>query len=139
MVELVQAMRDGEKETITINTTPQINIPQSHTKNSNPIQSQRPRPKKKRKEKKKSIIIKKGASLMSFGGFIENSTGGGGARIVTDISYRNSNVNNHHNMRSGALAQPRLVSPPLTKSMFNSSPGLSLGLVRQPLSLTQIF
>uniref|UniRef100_A0A2N9GUQ5 Homeobox domain-containing protein n=1 Tax=Fagus sylvatica TaxID=28930 RepID=A0A2N9GUQ5_FAGSY len=65
---------------------------------------------------------------MSFGGFIENSTGGGGARIVTDISYRNSNVNNHHNMPSGALAQPRLVSPPLTKSMFNSSPGLSLGL-----------
>jgi hypothetical protein len=79
---------------------------------------------------------KKGASLMSFGGFIENSTGGGGARIVTDISYRNSNVNNHHNMPSGALAQPRLVSPPLTKSMFNSSPGLSLGLVRQPLSLS---
>jgi homeobox-leucine zipper protein len=76
---------------------------------------------------------------MSFGGFIENSIGGGGARIVTDISYRNSNVNNHHNKRSGALAQPRLVSPPLTKSMFNSSPRLSLGLVRQPLSLTQIF
>ena len=76
---------------------------------------------------------------MSFGGFIENSTGGGGARIVTDISYRNSNVNNHHNKRFGALAQPRLVSPPLTKSMFNSSPRLFLGLVQQPISLTQIF
>jgi hypothetical protein len=29
MAELVQAMRDGEKETITINTTLQINIPKS--------------------------------------------------------------------------------------------------------------
>ena len=58
MAEVVQAMRDREKETITINTTPQINIPQSHTKNPNPIHSQRPRPKKK-KRKKKSIIIKK--------------------------------------------------------------------------------
>nr|POE77151.1 homeobox-leucine zipper protein anthocyaninless 2 [Quercus suber] len=65
---------------------------------------------------------------MSFGGFLENSTGGGGARIVADIPFRNSNINNHHNMPSGALAQPRLVTPPLTKSMFNSSPGLSLGL-----------
>ncbi|KAM3746444.1 hypothetical protein ACB098_06G202900 [Castanea mollissima] len=68
---------------------------------------------------------------MSFGGFLENSTGGGGARIVADIPFRNSNINNHHNMPSSALAQPRLVTPPLTKSMFNSSPGLSLGL-QQP-------
>ena len=53
MAEVVQAMRDREKETITINTTPQINIPQSHTKNPNPIHSQRPRPKKKKRKKKK--------------------------------------------------------------------------------------
>jgi hypothetical protein len=53
MAEVVQAMRDGEKEIITINTTPQINIPQSHTKNPNPIHSQRPRPKKKKKKRKK--------------------------------------------------------------------------------------
>ena len=36
-------MRVGEKETTTINTTPQINFPQSHTKNQNLIQSQRPK------------------------------------------------------------------------------------------------
>ncbi|KAE7999804.1 hypothetical protein FH972_004199 [Carpinus fangiana] len=65
---------------------------------------------------------------MSFGGFLENSTGGGGARVVVDIPYSNGNGSNHHNMPSGALVQPRLVTPPLTKSMFNSSPGLSLGL-----------
>ncbi|KAF5464188.1 hypothetical protein F2P56_014284 [Juglans regia] len=64
---------------------------------------------------------------MSFGGFLENTTGGG-ARVVADISYNNSNGNNNHNMPAGALAHPRLVTPPLTKSMFNSSPGLSLGL-----------
>ncbi|KAK2650399.1 hypothetical protein Ddye_017888 [Dipteronia dyeriana] len=61
---------------------------------------------------------------MSFGGFLENSSsGGGGARIVADIPYSN-------NMPTSALTQPRLVSPPLTKSMFNS-PGLSLAL-QQP-------
>lgn len=78
----------------------------------------------------------KGPSLMSFGGFLENSTGGGGARVVVDIPYSNGNGNNHHNMPSGALVQPRLVTPPLTKSMFNSSPGLSLGLVRPLRSLS---
>ncbi|KAJ6940310.1 hypothetical protein NC651_006455 [Populus alba x Populus x berolinensis] len=63
---------------------------------------------------------------MSFGGFLENtSPGGGGARIVSDIPY---NINN--NMPTGAIAQTRLVSPSLTKSMFNS-PGLSLAL-QQP-------
>ncbi|XP_021904311.1 homeobox-leucine zipper protein ANTHOCYANINLESS 2-like isoform X2 [Carica papaya] len=65
---------------------------------------------------------------MSFGGFLDSSTGGGGARIVADISYGN---HNHHNaganMPSGAIAQPRLLSPSLTKSMFHS-PGLSLAL-----------
>ncbi|KDP28682.1 hypothetical protein JCGZ_14453 [Jatropha curcas] len=62
---------------------------------------------------------------MSFGGFLENgSPGGGGARIVADIPYSSSN------MPTGAIAQPRLVSPSLTKSMF-SSPGLSLAL-QQP-------
>ena len=61
---------------------------------------------------------------MSFGGFLENtSPGGGGARIVADIPY-----NNNNNMPTGAIAQTRLVSPSLTKSMFNS-PGLSLALV----------
>ncbi|KAL5863573.1 hypothetical protein ACOSQ3_001087 [Xanthoceras sorbifolium] len=64
---------------------------------------------------------------MSFGGFLDNSSsGGGGARIVADIPYSN-------NMPTSALAQPRLprlVSPSLTKSMFNS-PGLSLAL-QQP-------
>jgi homeobox-leucine zipper protein len=74
---------------------------------------------------------------MSFGGFLENSTGGGGAaRVVVDIPYSNGSGNNHHNMPSGALVQSRLVTPPLTKSMFNSSPGLSLGLVRPLRSLS---
>nr|UER43262.1 ANL2.2 protein [Populus tomentosa] len=62
---------------------------------------------------------------MSFGGFLENtSPGGGGARIVADIPY------NNNNMPAGAIVQPRLVSPSITKSMFNS-PGLSLAL-QQP-------
>ncbi|KAH7577866.1 hypothetical protein JRO89_XS01G0309000 [Xanthoceras sorbifolium] len=67
---------------------------------------------------------------MSFGGFLDNSSsGGGGARIVADIPYSN-------NMPTSALAQPRLVSPSLTKSMFNS-PGLSLALVNpRALSLS---
>ncbi|KAK6285596.1 hypothetical protein POUND7_011775 [Theobroma cacao] len=60
---------------------------------------------------------------MSFGGFLDNSSGGGGARIVADIPYSN-------NMPTGAIAQPRLVSPSLAKNMFNS-PGLSLAL-QQP-------
>ncbi|KAJ0112580.1 hypothetical protein Patl1_00370 [Pistacia atlantica] len=59
---------------------------------------------------------------MSFGGFLENSSGGGGSRFVADIPYSN-------NMPTSALAQPRLVTP-ITKSMFNS-PGLSLAL-QQP-------
>ncbi|TQD79038.1 hypothetical protein C1H46_035394 [Malus baccata] len=61
---------------------------------------------------------------MSFGGFLDNSTGSGvGARIVADIPY----TNNSNNMPSSAIAQPRLVTQSLTKSMFNS-PGLSLAL-----------
>ncbi|KAA8520591.1 hypothetical protein F0562_014847 [Nyssa sinensis] len=62
---------------------------------------------------------------MSFGGFLDNSSGGGGgggARIVADIPYSNNNT-----MPSGAISQPRLASPSLAKSMFNS-PGLSLAL-----------
>uniref|UniRef100_A0A5B6ZTB9 Putative homeobox-leucine zipper protein ANTHOCYANINLESS 2 isoform X2 n=1 Tax=Davidia involucrata TaxID=16924 RepID=A0A5B6ZTB9_DAVIN len=61
---------------------------------------------------------------MSFGGFLDNSSGGGGggARIVADIPYSSSN-----NMPSGAISQPRLASPSLAKSMFNST-GLSLAL-----------
>ncbi|KAK6918421.1 START domain [Dillenia turbinata] len=73
---------------------------------------------------------------MSFGGFLESSSGGvsgsGGsaaARIVTDISYNNSNSQNTNtnNMSIAALSQPRLVPSPLSKSMF-TSPGLSLAL-----------
>ncbi|KAB2597626.1 homeobox-leucine zipper protein ANTHOCYANINLESS 2 [Pyrus ussuriensis x Pyrus communis] len=61
---------------------------------------------------------------MSFGGFLDNSTGScGGTRIVADIPYTNSN----NNMPSSAIAQPHLVTQSLTKSMFNS-PGLSLAL-----------
>ncbi|XP_022757220.1 homeobox-leucine zipper protein ANTHOCYANINLESS 2-like isoform X2 [Durio zibethinus] len=57
---------------------------------------------------------------MSFGGFLDNSSGGGlgGARVVADMPYSN-------NMPTGAIAS-RFVSP-LPKSMFNS-PGLSLAL-----------
>jgi len=69
------------------------------------------------------------ATLMSFGGFLEAKQSGGGGRIVSDIPY--SNGSNHSNdiMPSGAISQPRLATPTLAKSMFNS-PGLSLALVR---------
>ncbi|KAL4352321.1 hypothetical protein GQ457_06G032300 [Hibiscus cannabinus] len=58
---------------------------------------------------------------MSFGGFLDNSSGEGfgGARIVADIPYGN--------MSAGVVAQPRLLSPSLPKNVFNS-PGLSLAL-----------
>ncbi|GMI98369.1 ANTHOCYANINLESS 2, ARABIDOPSIS THALIANA HOMEODOMAIN PROTEIN [Hibiscus trionum] len=63
---------------------------------------------------------------MSFGGFLDNSSGDGfgGARIVADIPYSNNN------MSAGVVAQPRLMSPSLPKNIFNS-PGLSLAL-QQP-------
>ncbi|KAK7340185.1 hypothetical protein VNO77_20881 [Canavalia gladiata] len=69
---------------------------------------------------------------MSFGGFLDNKQGGGGARIVADIPFNNgSNRNNNSisddRMPSGAISQPRLATPTLAKSMFNS-PGLSLAL-----------
>ncbi|XP_011091721.2 LOW QUALITY PROTEIN: homeobox-leucine zipper protein ANTHOCYANINLESS 2 [Sesamum indicum] len=73
---------------------------------------------------------------MNFGDFLDNnSCGGGGARIVSDIPYSNSNSNNNNaitsdinSMPTGAIAHPRLVSHSLTtKPMFNS-PGLSLAL-----------
>ncbi|KAL0379575.1 UNVERIFIED_CONTAM: Homeobox-leucine zipper protein ANTHOCYANINLESS 2 [Sesamum angustifolium] len=71
---------------------------------------------------------------MNFGDFLDNnSCGGGGARIVSDIPYSNSNNNNAitsdiNSMPTGAIAHPRLVSHSLTtKPMFNS-PGLSLAL-----------
>lgn len=54
---------------------------------------------------------------MSFGGFLDN---GSGARVVADIPYSS--------MPAGAISQPHLLSPTLTKTMFNS-PGLSLALV----------
>lgn len=72
---------------------------------------------------------------MNFGGFLDNnSVGGGGAKIVADIPYsdstnHNNNVNSSNtNMpASAAIAQPRLATQSLSKSMF-SSPGLSLAL-----------
>ncbi|GFY92603.1 homeobox-leucine zipper family protein [Actinidia rufa] len=51
---------------------------------------------------------------MSFGGFLDNNSGGG-ARIVADIPY------------SSTTMPTRVLSPSLTKSMF-TSPGLSLAL-----------
>lgn len=63
---------------------------------------------------------------MSFGGFVENNSGGGGGvrNIGGEISY------NNERMPFGSFSQPRLVTTPtLAKSMFNSS-GLSLALVR---------
>ncbi|TKY65530.1 Homeobox-leucine zipper protein ANTHOCYANINLESS 2 [Spatholobus suberectus] len=68
---------------------------------------------------------------MSFGGFLESKQSGGSARIVADTPF--SNGSNHSNsisndiMPSGAISQPRLATPSLSKSMFNS-PGLSLAL-----------
>lgn len=62
--------------------------------------------------------------FMSFGGFLDSSNtgggggGGGGARIVADIPYGGSNT---------GIMPAGLLSPPLSKSMFNS-PGLSLAL-----------
>ncbi|KAL3743471.1 hypothetical protein ACJRO7_018722 [Eucalyptus globulus] len=70
---------------------------------------------------------------MSFGGFLDTSSngggggggGGGGARVVAaDIPYAGKN----DMAPSGAIGQPRLLSPSLSKSMFNNSPGLSLAL-----------
>lgn len=68
------------------------------------------------------IEEKKAGYLMSFGGFVENNSGG--VRNIGEISY------NNERMPFGSFSQPRLVtSPALAKSMFNS-PGLSLALVR---------
>ncbi|XP_030524641.1 homeobox-leucine zipper protein ANTHOCYANINLESS 2 [Rhodamnia argentea] len=65
---------------------------------------------------------------MSFGGFLDTGSGGGGGgatRVVAaDIPYAGKN----DMAPSGAIAQPRLLSPSLSKSMFNNSPGLSLAL-----------
>ena len=83
---------------------------------------------------------------MSFGGFLDDKSGSGGARInnFSDIPYNNNNVtnttttnnNNNDRMPFGAISQPRLVTttPTLAKSMFNS-PGLSLALVRDLVTL----
>lgn len=81
---------------------------------------------------------------MNFGGFLDiNSVGtvGSGAKIVADIPYTDSSLNNNINVNSSstttnmptsaAISQPRLATQPLSKSMF-SSPGLSLALVRYP-------
>ncbi|KAI4328738.1 hypothetical protein L6164_021071 [Bauhinia variegata] len=68
---------------------------------------------------------------MSFGGFLDSNSGGGGARIVADIPYsngtNNSSSSSNDRMPSTAISQPRLVTSTLAKSMFNS-PGLSLAL-----------
>lgn len=72
---------------------------------------------------------------MNFGAFLDNNSagggGGGGAKIVADIPYNDTNNNCNNitatNMPTTAIAHPRLISQPLSKSMF-SSPGLSLAL-----------
>jgi len=71
---------------------------------------------------------------MSFGGFVENNSGGGGGvRNIGEISY------NNERMPFGSFSQPRLVtSPALAKSMFNS-PGLSLALVSTKKDLVFLF
>lgn len=66
---------------------------------------------------------------MSFGGFLDTGSGGGGggggARVVAaDIPYAGKN----DMAPSSVIAQPRLLTPSLSKSMFNNSPGLSLAL-----------
>lgn len=69
--------------------------------------------------------------FMNFGGFLDNNSGGGAARIVADIPFNNnannSNSKNNNNMPTGAISQPRLLPQSLAKTMFNS-PGLSLAL-----------
>ncbi|KAF3684968.1 Homeobox-leucine zipper protein ANTHOCYANINLESS 2 [Capsicum annuum] len=74
---------------------------------------------------------------MNFGGFLDNNSDGGGARIVADTPFNNNsssgnnkssnNNNNDNNMPTGAISQPRLLPQSLAKTMFNS-PGLSLAL-----------
>ncbi|MCD7454094.1 Homeobox-leucine zipper protein ANTHOCYANINLESS 2 [Datura stramonium] len=65
---------------------------------------------------------------MNFGGFLDNNSGGDGARIVADIPFNNNaNNSNNNNMPTGAISQPRLLPQSLAKTMFNS-PGLSLAL-----------
>ncbi|KAG1362302.1 homeobox-leucine zipper protein ROC5 [Cocos nucifera] len=56
---------------------------------------------------------------MSFGGLFDG--GSGGARVVADFPYGSSA------MPAGAISQPRLVPPSLSKPLL-SSPGLSLAL-----------
>lgn len=75
--------------------------------------------------------------FMNIGGFLDNNSGGGGARIVADIPFNNANSssnsnsnnknNNNSSMPTGAISQPRLVPQSLAKTMFNSA-GLSLAL-----------
>lgn len=77
---------------------------------------------------------------MNFGAFLDNNSGvgGGGAKIVADIPYNDTNNCNNiagANMTTTAIAHSRLIPQPLAKSMF-SSPGLSLALVRASLSLS---
>jgi hypothetical protein len=58
MAKLLQAMRVREKETTTtINTTPQINFSQSHTKNQNPIHSRNPNPNPKHHDQRNIKLI----------------------------------------------------------------------------------
>lgn len=80
---------------------------------------------------------------MNFGAFLDNNSGvgGGGAKIVADIPYNDTNNCNNitgANMTTTAIAHSRLIPQPLAKSMF-SSPGLSLALVRASLSLSLLY
>uniref|UniRef100_A0A1J3F9G5 Homeobox-leucine zipper protein ANTHOCYANINLESS 2 n=1 Tax=Noccaea caerulescens TaxID=107243 RepID=A0A1J3F9G5_NOCCA len=69
---------------------------------------------------------------MNFGSLFDNPTGGGsaGARILSGLTYGNHTTASTV-IPSGAMAQPSLFSPPITKSVYASS-GLSLALEQQP-------
>ncbi|RZS26034.1 hypothetical protein BHM03_00059328, partial [Ensete ventricosum] len=70
-------------------------------------------------ETERSDVEKKGRSLMTFGGLLDDGSGGGVARLVADIAYGNT---------ADSMSHPRrFVSPSLHESMF-ASPGLSLAL-----------
>ncbi|KAL8172476.1 hypothetical protein V2J09_024280 [Rumex salicifolius] len=70
----------------------------------------------------------RGASLMSFGGFLNTSPGGGGGGAsggtIPDIPYLTGNGDN---MPPGAISQ-RFVPPSFNNKSIFSSPGLSLAL-----------
>lgn len=68
----------------------------------------------KNKYKSRKRINKKERLIVEFLSFLENnSPSGEGARIMANIPYSNNTL-------VGAIAQPCVVSPSVTNSMFNS-------------------